>query len=643
MEDLEDPLVKALPPATDYLSYLTILEYQLTPARLPTLHRLLQDETLTTNIGWDLVQLLLPLLPASEECLQDISRLGNPREVILRVSDALMTLHPSDDEGISDHEEQGVPQGSPATSLHAAEKRIPLHILQFNSLVSMLATLHSRIKTKYPSRFIATSLHAALEAYTEYPTVETTAAILEFLRDISGNKRPALPPRNAGEQLVPRVTRGSAPDPEAEPQSDNALAQERTLTQRLVQFGLIEVLKAYLLSCTDEQPPGMQWALRVQERLDPGAVTPGLSLIEHFNQAEYAKERDSTMGKIIALSRDFGLDTKTLLQVVLNPVEDHDAPLDFEAMPKSPEDIPLERHGCLILLSARCATAALFGSTEPKIDIPMYPDISIIFANFLGNNEKAAAEEQIATPGPGPLLDSLLALALTSSHYGPDSAPQAESDFNQLILAMVTCVRAPPMRPISRIEKIPSEIFRANPNAQSRYNLILQIFHDEGLKYAKESALNWLKQELLDPPAGPDASSPFTDVESFATLFKSLYSPPPDDFSNLPSSSTQVILIEWIKFTSREATFYILALNFYYFLCRSEALREKLQLQTLVPEFTENFLLPVKKFAQSIRDDAGVSETVERELDESIRLMGESAADVVLHVIGEIEKVGWKD
>jgi hypothetical protein len=94
----DDPLIQALPPATDYLTYLTLLEYQLTPARLPILHRLLQDETLTTNIGWDLVKMLLPMLPASSECLQDVARLGNPREVILRVADALMHLHPADDE-----------------------------------------------------------------------------------------------------------------------------------------------------------------------------------------------------------------------------------------------------------------------------------------------------------------------------------------------------------------------------------------------------------------------------------------------------------------------------------------------------------------------------------------------------------------
>src|SRR5213075_1048440 len=155
MADEEDPLIKTLPPATDYLTYLTVLEYQLTPARLPLLHKVLQDETLTTNIGWDLVHLLLPLLPSSQECLQDVARLGNPREVILRVSDALMNLQREE------WNEEGDGESNPETErlgrdldsvkldgeepgMSAAQNR-PLPVLQFNCLVSMLSVLHSRI------------------------------------------------------------------------------------------------------------------------------------------------------------------------------------------------------------------------------------------------------------------------------------------------------------------------------------------------------------------------------------------------------------------------------------------------------------------------------------------------------------------
>ena len=39
----ENPLLAALPPATDYMTYLTLVEYNLTEDNLPTLHQVLQD------------------------------------------------------------------------------------------------------------------------------------------------------------------------------------------------------------------------------------------------------------------------------------------------------------------------------------------------------------------------------------------------------------------------------------------------------------------------------------------------------------------------------------------------------------------------------------------------------------------------
>lgn len=98
-----NPLLKTLPPATDYLNYLIVVEHNLSKEQLPTLHSVLQDTTLTANIGWDLVHLLLPFLPESRECLQDIARLGNPREVVLKVIELLVDIkgvqENGDDEG----------------------------------------------------------------------------------------------------------------------------------------------------------------------------------------------------------------------------------------------------------------------------------------------------------------------------------------------------------------------------------------------------------------------------------------------------------------------------------------------------------------------------------------------------------------
>ena len=93
-----DALVTALPPATDYITYLTLLEYQLTPENLPTLNTLLlaDDGTLAEEIGWDLLKLVLPMLSEvpdeATRCLEIIAHRGNPREVVVKIAEELESL-----------------------------------------------------------------------------------------------------------------------------------------------------------------------------------------------------------------------------------------------------------------------------------------------------------------------------------------------------------------------------------------------------------------------------------------------------------------------------------------------------------------------------------------------------------------------
>ncbi|KAK2776972.1 hypothetical protein FQN53_002438 [Emmonsiellopsis sp. PD_33] len=646
----EDPLIKALPPATDYLTYLTILEYQLTPARLPILHKLLQDEKLTTNIGWDLVQLLLPLVPMSQECLQDVARLGNPREVILRVSSALMKLDAAEgdeDEDQDQEEEEKLAQGVGRVELDEREaagkstapppKRVPLHILQFNCLVSMLSVLHSRIQTKYPSRFVATSLQAVLEAYTSFPTVETTAALLEFFRDIAGKKRPRLPPRNMSETFVTQTTADSAPDPEAESHLGAAASEEGALIQKLIQFGLVELLKTYLLHCIDETPAGMQWALRLQEKLDTKSQVPAqLSFIQDFSTVEYLKERDMTVGKIIALSRDFGLKTKDLVDNISKPNDEQAPPLDFEDIPKHAKNIPIERHGCLLLLAARSAADKLLSSGQPVEPIPVFPDLAAIFSNFMGDSDSPYST---IVDEPGALIDSLLSLAVISSneHISP---LQSELEFDQLVLQLTACIRAPGFRSFSRMARVPATIFHSNPDPAVRFNLIRKIFEHEDLQYAREPAIGWLKEELLSSTTTTtkETENTFTDPRHFAILFPHIYQPIPENWQSLQTSETDHLLTTWMTFTQQLLPFYLSILNLYYLLTQSPSLFTQLQVQKLHPYFRSKFLGPLKTFAQGISNDAEVTARIEMEVGEEAGMMGRGAAELVLHVVGEIEE-----
>ncbi|KAJ5956168.1 hypothetical protein N7501_010447 [Penicillium viridicatum] len=571
---MEDPLIQALPPATDYLTYLTLLEYQLTPERLPLLHTLLQDEKLTTNIGWDLVKLLLPMLPASTECLQDVARLGNPREVILRVSESLMQLQPEDE----DEDER-------------ADQGLPLHILQFNCLLGMLSVLHTRIQTKAPSRFIATSLQAALEAYTTMATNETTLAFLEFFREVSPSKRPAPPPRAASESSVLRVAAASAPDPEAEvslpsPSADN----ETLLVRKFIQFGLLELLKSYLLSFSSPMDPGMSWTIRMQEHLHPDLRLPGAqSQTEAYGSTKELKERDMIMGKLMALSRDVGIDNEELLSIISGSPTDQTAQLDFDDPPTNPDQIPLERHGSLLLLAARAAGTTLFATGQPPRRVSVFPELAQIFNNFVGGQTNL---DEVAFGQPHALLDSLLGLTVYSLQH-PIETPSSDTEFKDFVVILTACTAR---QSHGIVRQIPAAIVKSHPSPETRFKLIHKILEDDHLAPARDSAIAWLKDELLPSPI-QSSDNIFQDPLYFWALFPALFKPA------TVASSTSDLVASWSRLTQTQGPPLHSALNLYYLLLSSPSLRERLHLEKTVKFFRGHVLDPLRQVFRSFEGD----------------------------------------
>ncbi|KAJ5515788.1 hypothetical protein N7527_007348 [Penicillium freii] len=571
---MEDPLIQALPPATDYLTYLTLLEYQLTPERLPLLHTLLQDEKLTTNIGWDLVKLLLPMLPASTECLQDVARLGNPREVILRVSESLMQLQPED-------EDEG----------ERADQGLPLHILQFNCLLGMLSVLHTRIQTKAPSRFIATSLQAALEAYTTMTTNETTLAFLEFFREVSPSKRPAPPPRAASESSVLRVAAASAPDPEAEVSSPSPSADNETLlVRKFIQFGLLELLKSYLLSFSSPMDPGMSWTIRMQEHLHPDLRLPGAqSQTEAYGSTKELKERDMIMGKLMALSRDVGIDNEELLSIISGSPTDQTAQLDFDEPPTNPSQIPLERHGSLLLLAARAAGTTLFATGQPPRRVSVFPELAQIFNNFVGGQTNL---DEVAFGQPHALLDSLLGLTIYSLQY-PIETPSSDTEFKDFVAILTACTAR---QSHGIVRQIPAAIVKSHPSPETRFKLIHKILEDDNLASARDSAIAWLKDELLPSPT-QSSDNIFQDPLYFWALFPALFKP-----ATVASSASDLVS-SWSRLTQTQGPPLHSALNLYYLLLSSPSLRERLHLEKTVKFFRGHVLNPLRQVFRSFEGD----------------------------------------
>jgi hypothetical protein len=326
----EHPLLASRPPVTDPITYLTIIEYNLTEENLPVLHEVLQDAELTATIGWDLIHLLLPLLPLSEDCLQDIAAKGNPRECVLKVTEALRLLEFEEPHDHTDGEEDDaeasertkaaeVGMGESSTSPAFQPAVVPpLPVLKFEVLLTILATLHRRVKTKYPSRFLSTSLQAALLAYNRANThiEDLTLSAVKFVKTLSGTKRPHLPSRRSSGNLLRVNTNQSEPDPEA--QSDAPTNEENDLVNRLLQSFLTHILEEYVLSLTsDDDVPGLAWASRLMERYEPQRIPnkPNYQkYADRFADDEDLTSRVAILGQIVALSQDLGLKYEELLR-----------------------------------------------------------------------------------------------------------------------------------------------------------------------------------------------------------------------------------------------------------------------------------------------------------------------------------------
>ena len=397
----QSPLIAALPPETDYITYLTILEYQLTPSNLSTLTSLLTDDdgTLAKEIGWDLVKLVLKLSEQAPQeaarCLEAVARRGNPREVVIVIPEQLQQLHErsvgnasnpdqefedsQDDDGLRTFEGEaprihlgtmildGMPPPSDTIPSNETVKPDGNEDSQhpeltdpaqtkFNIILRMLSILHPRIQTKHPSRLLATSLPAALGAYRRIPiNATTTTAFVSLLEKLSGKQRPALPPRTStagAAEIVPNEATSSEtksaplPDPEAEngTAGTSALsADEINIVQRLLQAVLLEVFEEYIVSLATQEPSSMSWTARLRENREPKRVVPNRETATEIWKTDQAlQERDTLIARFTQLSKDLGLDEEiTYSQAhILDTVSEA---ADFEAAaedPGSPPDYP---------------------------------------------------------------------------------------------------------------------------------------------------------------------------------------------------------------------------------------------------------------------------------------------------------------
>lgn len=213
--------------------------------------------------------------------------------MVLKVTEALRLLDVDEVEGEEEQiTEAGADRASESQENGAPAKASePTTVDKFCTLVSLLATLHPRIKTKYPSRFLSTSLVAVLAAYR--PSNQATLAVIALLQSLSGNKRPPLPHRKSSLSSRVRLEHKpdtSAPDPEATAEDPH----EGGIQKKLLQSFATHVLEVYIKANT------LEWSARLQEHFEPKKVVTGKkSFGEAFKEDATLVDRDMVAGQLV--------------------------------------------------------------------------------------------------------------------------------------------------------------------------------------------------------------------------------------------------------------------------------------------------------------------------------------------------------
>lgn len=335
-----------------------------------------------------------------------------------------------------------------------------------------------------------------------------------------------------------------------------------------------------------------------------------------------------------------------MLDVISRPSESQLPPLDFENIPSSPGDIPLERHGCLLLLAARYATTILFESGRPVVETSVFPDLANIFSNFLGQPRLPAG----GTIGePDVLVDSLLTLVVLSIER-PVETPESDEQFENFVLSLVACSRTPRLRRYNRIGRLAWTVFHSNPSSLPRYRLVRKVLEDQGdLAFAKETVVGWTKDEILSATKPADDKSPtkeeknvFIDPKYFASLFPLIYDAThlPLEKESSPSSPLSPLTLLFLEFTQNLAPYHLAALNLYYLLTQSRDLRNRLEVADLDPHFGSHYKSQlIGQLFLFIEDkpSRGGDGIIEKELGEEAANNGMHLIEIASHTMGLLE------
>ncbi|KAH7143973.1 YAP-binding/ALF4/Glomulin [Dactylonectria macrodidyma] len=530
LEETVKRLHESRPPATDGFTYLTIIEKSLSPEILPTLEDILEDAQLTSDIGWDLVEMLISV-PGSSLCLEIIARLGNPREVILKVLEVL--------DSNSESSEAGDAKAS----------------AKFITLVGMLTILHRRLKVKAPSRFLHSTLQTVYRAYDPHGA-ETTAAVIELVRSLSGRRRPPLPTRQSSTKLETPFQESdpskSAPDPEAE-STEQTSPGEHELVNRMLQSFITSILEAYVNSNS------MEWASRMLEYLTPERIVPGRpTMLQSFNQVPELQARDALVGQLVAVANDLGLSKMTsaqVKQILEAPVSSN--PFSSEPDSRHPEDTKLSTGGFLCFTAYRMFASEIFDADYDHHNINIFPDHHLLLKRFLETEPEA---QIVGNPGT---VESLIVMALWLNDKkrisdGSNASAGKEVNFMSYhhLLTLVS-VFHPSIRVRNAATILAGLILHADPEEDDRLSIMEDLLENCMFSSLQACAVTWLREEIIAArQAGSNGR--FSSPECLDALQYTLF----QDLVYLNETDSVALWEYWVQ----NAPFHLQVANFALFL-----------------------------------------------------------------------------
>ncbi|GAO14110.1 hypothetical protein UVI_02038000 [Ustilaginoidea virens] len=570
-EDNIRRLQESRPPVTDKFTYLTIIEKSLSPEILPALQDILQDVELTTDIGWDLVEMLIAV-PGSEACLESIARLGNPREVILKV---LQVMETTAGEG------EGGSRGNK----------------YFVILCGMLGILHKRLQVKAPSRFLHTTLDTVYRSY-DPASPESTAAIISLLQSLSAQKRPPLPARQSSTILETplHATDGAenAPDPEAD-KSDRPNDAEPEIMNHLLRSFITCVIEAYVNSNS------LEWASRILEYTYPQRIVPTKkTMMQAFNEVDELRAMDALVGQLTAVAGDLGFTKLTYAELrllLLAPVVRDPLAIEFE--PSNANDIKLSGGGLLCLIAYWVVAGDVFDADQPRPEMFTFPDHHELLRHCLGDDPQS---EILNQPGT---VEALIVLAVwlhgrKRIAAGGDSGSADAKDSYMPYHHLITLVSVfhPNLRVRNASTVLAGAVLHADPDEDDRLAILEDLLENCMFSSLQACAVAWLKEEVIAARKN-NSQGHFSSPDCFEAIQYTLF----PSLTHLREADIETLMEFWAESSS----FHLQVANFLVFLFENDY--KDLAAPGMAAAIDYRYVQPLSQAARTLMDAIENGET----------------------------------